>query len=245
MSQRWATRDAPQGGLGLVRVLYTRAPVRILLVVDSSRELPFVESLLLTFAEVRAVVLGETEGLEPPCASNEELVVIARSRWTQNDTELCALFYNVRPGIPVLGVSRPCSLEDRAGALRAGADDFLTIPFEAEELVVRAMTLVRRASSGPRHAWAGPFVVDFARRLVLVEGQSIPLTLGEYDILATLIERAGEVVTRQDLAERAASAAGRHSNIVNVHVSRIREKLGTRASVIETVRGIGYRFRQT
>jgi DNA-binding response OmpR family regulator len=237
----WARLHAQ---VSLVRLLYTRAPVRVLLLTDSTRELPFVESLLLAFAELH-VEEGEGRGLKrSPSATSTELVVIPRTTWSREDTALCALLYNQRPGIPILGVSGPCTMEERAAALRAGADEIISIPFEGEELVVRAGALVRRASSGPRRASAGAFVIDFGRRLISVEGQQVALTLGEYDVLVTLIERAGEVVTRQDLASRAAPSATRESNIVNVHVSRIREKLGPHAGAIETIRGIGYRFRR-
>jgi DNA-binding response OmpR family regulator len=225
--------------------LYARAPVRALLVAAGGRGLPFLEDLLTTFAEP---VFTETNDAAVPSlltANHAELVVIARDAWREEDTELCGRLYGARMGVPILAVSGPCALEERAGALRAGADEFLSMPFEAEELVVRAFALVRRASSGPRHSRVGAFLVDFGRRQVFAEGKSIPLTLREYDVLSTLIERAGEVVTRQELAERTSSTAARDSNIVDVHVSRIREKLGARASSIETVRGIGYRFRES
>jgi DNA-binding response OmpR family regulator len=141
-----------------------------------------------------------------------------------------------------LGLAGPCLFEVRAAALRA-ADEFLSIPFEVEELVARALALVRRPSSGPGQARAGGFGIDFGRRTVQVDGRNLPLTLREFDVVSALIERPGEVVSRQELAARIGSVAARGSNIVDVHVSRIREKLGARASAIETVRGIGYRFR--
>jgi DNA-binding response OmpR family regulator len=196
-----------------------------------------------TFAEPLITSMQDSDVSSLSAANAVELIVIARDAWSDEDTELCRRLCDARLGVPRLGVSGPCALEERTGALRAGIDEFLSIPFEPEELVLRALALVRRASAAPRHSWAGGFLVDFGRRQVFVKGQAISFTLHEYDIMAALIERAGEVVTRQELAARAASAAVRESNIVDVHVSRIREKLGVHATVIETVRGIGYRFR--
>jgi hypothetical protein len=74
------------------------------------------------------------------------------------------------------------------------------------------------------------------------ERRRVALTLREFDVLAMLIERAGEVVTRRELALRIDSTASSGSNIVDVHMSRIPDKLGDHASAIETVRGVGYRF---
>jgi DNA-binding response OmpR family regulator len=223
--------------------LYEVARVRALLLSVEERELPFVEALLATFAThvIRARVVPETLSL--PAIQNAELIVIALDDWREEDAELCSRLRASALSIPLLGLSGLCALGERARALQAGADEFLSIPFEVEELVVRATALVRRASLGSRRSQTGAFLVDFGRRQVFVEGRSILLTLHEYDVLATLIERAGQVVTRQELAARAASMAARDSNVVDVHVSRIREKLGAYASTVETVRGLGYRFR--
>lgn len=120
----------------------------------------------------------------------------------------------------------------------------MSVPFEFDEFVARAFALVRRASAGSRYARSGPFAVDLARRQVVVKGRIVSLTLREYDLLSMLIGRAGEVVTRKELETAAAPTnGGTESNAVDVHMSRIREKLGSEASFIETVRGMGYRLR--
>jgi DNA-binding response OmpR family regulator len=219
--------------------------VRVLLLADDNRELPFAYDALSEFAESVIKITPESESTSVLAASHAELIVVARDVWWEQDAALCGRLYGMRLGIPVLCVCGASASGDRARALRVGADDFLSIPFELEELAAYAFALVRRASSGPRHARAGVFLVDFGRRHIFVDGRSIALTLHEYDVLAALIERAGEVVSRQDLAARTSSAAARDSNIADVHVSRIREKLGAHAAVIETVRGIGYRFRSS
>jgi DNA-binding response OmpR family regulator len=219
--------------------------VRPLLLTAEGRELPFADELLATFTEAVIKTVRESDVRSLVGVTHGQLIVIARDAWKDDDTELCKRLYGERLGVPLLCVAGPSSMMDRAAALRGGADEFLSIPFEAEELVVRAHALVRRASSGPRSARAGPFLVDLGRRQISVDGRIIALTLREFDVLSALIERTGEVVSRQELAARIASTAGRESNIVDVHVSRIREKLGEHAGSIETVRGTGYRFRES
>jgi DNA-binding response OmpR family regulator len=226
--------------------LYTRAPVRVLLVEVEAGLLPFVRDLLVGFDEVFVTTEVDSSAVVSASrAAGADLVIVAREAWDDADTELCRRLQAARLEVPLLAVSGPCDTRQRAGALRAGADDFLGVPFEVDELVARAFALVRRASSGSRHARAGPFSVDYARRQIFVEGKSLALTLREYDLLAKLIERAGEVVTRRELSGAAVSGQEGESNVVDVHLSRIRDKLGAYAGHVETVRGFGYRLRQS
>jgi DNA-binding response OmpR family regulator len=220
--------------------------VRVLLVEIEGRALSFATELLLGFCDALLTkTVGELDvGAALPWA-DVELVVIARDVWIEEDTELCRSLHAARLKPPVFAVCGACDTRQRTAALRAGADDFLSVPFDVEELVARAFALVRRASSGSRHARVGPFEVDLVRRKIVVRKQQVALTLREYDVLAALIERAGDVVTRKELeTQTGASGAGTDSNVVDVHMSRIREKLGADAVYIETVRGLGYRFRR-
>jgi DNA-binding response OmpR family regulator len=236
----WDTWAADVDAIDLVRVLYARAPVQVLLVQSEVRGMAFVREL---FADLEGVAIRAVEAAEVPLAvvlTDMDLVVVARDTWNDDDTALCGGMHAARLAVPVLAISGPCDTRLRAAALRAGADDFLVVPFEVEELVARAFALVRRAASSSRHARSGVFSVDFARHQISIEGVSLPLTLREYDLLAKLIERAGEVVTRSELSSLSASAG---TNVVDVHMSHIRDKLGKHAAHIETVRGIGYRLR--
>jgi DNA-binding response OmpR family regulator len=219
--------------------------VKLLLVESQSRQLPFTRELLLGLGEVLATT-AEVPETTSSLDSDADLVVVARHAWTDEDTDLCQRVHLLGSSPPILAISGPCDTRERAAALRAGADDFLSIPFDIDELLARALALVRRASTHPRPARVGPLSVDFGRRQVFVEGEQVSLTVREYDLLAALVARVGEVVTRRDLAERMGpTATGSDSNVVDVHMSRIREKLGPHAVQIETVRGIGYRLRSS
>ena len=222
--------------------MYGRAPVRVLFV-ETERGLTFVRNLLEGFADA---VSEAAEAEIAVRAATFDLVVVCRDVWTEEATALCQRLHGLRLALPVLAVSGPCDARERAAALRAGADDFLAIPFDVEELVARAFAIVRRAVSGSRHVRVGVFSIDLGRREVTAGGQRIALTLREYDLFALLIQRAGEVVTRGELSGKLSGPPGKpsESNAVDVHMSRIRDKLGDHAGAVETVRGVGYRLRQ-
>jgi DNA-binding response OmpR family regulator len=219
--------------------------VRVLLHQIEGRELCFVRELLSGISDVVTTGADEAALIRTETLHSADLIVIARDAWGDRDTDLCRRVYAERPSAPLLLVSGPCDAVHRATALRAGADDFMGIPFEVDELVARAFALVRRASAGSRYARVGPFALDLARRQIVLRERKLMLTVREYDLLSTLIDRAGEVVNRKDLeASAARTVGGAESNAIDVHMSRIRDKLGSDAISIETVRGLGYRLKR-
>jgi two-component system OmpR family response regulator len=133
---------------------------------------------------------------------------------------------------------------DTTALLDAGADDFITAPARAEELVARVQIAIRRAVGRERYRW-GPIELDRVHRTVALDARPLLLTAREYGVLVRLLEAGGQVVSR---AELLASVWGRDadpgSNLVEVHTSRLRTKLGKDAPMIETVRGAGYRLRR-
>jgi DNA-binding response OmpR family regulator len=128
--------------------------------------------------------------------------------------------------------------------LEAGADDFVTQPFEAIELVARLRSRVLRAAALPRLRW-GPMDLDRVHRLLRLRGRDVPLTARECELLVGLMEARGRAVPRAELRDRVLHGReDRGSNIVEVHLSRLRDKLGDDAGIIETVRREGYRLRR-
>ena len=139
---------------------------------------------------------------------------------------------------------------DRIKGLSLGADDYLTKPFSPHELALRVAALLRRlaspAVSGGSTMTAGPITIDRAAHKVLLDGQELQLTSTEFKLLLTLLERRGRVQTRPQLLETVWEAQPDiQTRTVDMHVQRLRTKLGEYGPLIETVRGFGYRFRGT
>jgi len=137
---------------------------------------------------------------------------------------------------------------DRIRGLSLGADDYLTKPFSPQELVLRVAAILRRAAQ-PQQASAdtlhiGPILIDRAALTVHVDDLPIDLTPTEYKLLITLAERRGRVQGRGHLLETVWDAAPDiQTRTVDMHVQRLRAKLGPAGDLIETVRGFGYRLR--
>ncbi|WP_396225045.1 response regulator [Gemmatimonas sp.] len=138
---------------------------------------------------------------------------------------------------------------DRIRGLSLGADDYLTKPFSPAELVLRVAAILRRTGSaqpaGNTDALViGPLHIDRAAMTVNVSGEAVDLTPTEFKLLLTLAERRGRVQGRGHLLETVWEAAPDiQTRTVDMHVQRLRTKLGTAGDLIETVRGFGYRLR--
>jgi two-component system phosphate regulon response regulator PhoB len=137
---------------------------------------------------------------------------------------------------------------DRVRGLELGADDYLVKPFSPQELVLRVGAVLRRMASPPLSQGSlltvGPLTIDRAAHRVEVAGREIALTTIEYKLLLTLAERGGRVQSRPQLLETVWEAnPAIQTRTVDMHIRRLRAKLGPAASLIETVRGFGYRLR--
>ena len=137
---------------------------------------------------------------------------------------------------------------DRVRGLALGADDYLTKPFSPQELVLRVGAILRRMASTPTTPAdilaIGPIHIDRSEHRVLVDGAIVDLTPTEYKLLLMLAERRGRVQARGHLLETVWEAAPDiQTRTVDMHVQRLRAKLGSAGALIETVRGFGYRLK--
>lgn len=137
---------------------------------------------------------------------------------------------------------------DRIKGLSLGADDYLTKPFSPQELTLRVAAILRRIQQGQQPAGdvlrVGAIAIDRAAHKVQVDGEEIELTPTEYRLLLTLAERRGRVQGRAHLLETVWEAAPDiQTRTVDMHVQRLRTKLGAAGDLIETVRGFGYRLK--
>ncbi|MEN0084097.1 MAG: response regulator transcription factor [Leifsonia sp.] len=157
--------------------------------------------------------------------------------------ELCRTLRARGDWTPVVFVTARDDEVDRILGLELGADDYLTKPFSPRELVARVRALIRRASvpSGAPVRTIGTVVLDPVRRRVEVDGARVELTATEFDLLEHLMSQPGRVFTREQLLSSVWGVADYSSSrTVDVHVAQVRLKLGSAASVIHTVRGVGY-----
>jgi two-component system phosphate regulon response regulator PhoB len=139
---------------------------------------------------------------------------------------------------------------DRIRGLALGADDYLTKPFSPQELVLRVGAILRRVTAGgvgPADLVVlGPITIDRAEHRVSVDARVIDLTPTEYKLLLTLAERRGRVQGRAHLLSTVWEAAPDiQTRTVDMHVQRLRTKLGGAGDLIETVRGFGYRLKSS
>ena len=148
---------------------------------------------------------------------------------------------------PILFLTARDDITDRVRGLDGGGDDYLVKPFAFEELLARLRVLLRRgtAAAGTALIKIGDLVMDTARRQVTRREVLVPLTAREYQLLEYMAHHAGEVVTRTALWEHVwESGMEPDSNVVDVYVRYLRNKLGRDRSLIETVRGMGYILHQ-
>jgi two-component system phosphate regulon response regulator PhoB len=152
--------------------------------------------------------------------------------------------------LPVILLTARREERDRIEGLRLGADDYVAKPFSAQELVLRVAAVLRRVRQAPpavlggKVLRVGPFALDAAAARAEVGGRALDLTPTELRLLEVLMERRGRVQSRRQLLQAVWEVtANIHTRTVDMHVQRLRHKLGEEADWIETVRGFGYRFR--
>jgi len=150
--------------------------------------------------------------------------------------------------LPILVLTARDRWQDKVSGLDAGADDYVTKPFQPEELLARVQALLRRAAG---HAdpvlRTGPVALDPRTQIVTVDGRLVELTTFEFRLLEYLLLHAGEVVSKSELTEKLyAQDFERDSNTIEVFVGRLRRKLDPEDLLqpIETLRGRGYRLRR-
>lgn len=150
--------------------------------------------------------------------------------------------------IAVLMLTARREESDRIKGLTLGADDYLTKPFSPQELVLRVGAILRRVKAGREESsdvtQIGPLRIDSTAHRVTVDGREVDLTPTEFKLLLLLAERKGRVQPRNLLLEIVWEAAPDiQTRTVDMHVQRLRAKLGDAGDLIETVRGFGYRIR--
>ncbi len=195
------------------------------------------------------VVSTGADALEKALDSRYELLILDLGLPVLDGLEVCRRVRAQRPALAVLMLTARTDEVDFVVGLDAGADDYVGKPFRLAELLARVRALLRRRQpgDGDEVLEGGEIRLDARARRVLVNGQDLTLANREFDLLRFLMERAGEVVSREEiLTEVWGSADLRSSKTLDMHISWLRRKIGddrhNRPRHIVTVRGVGFRF---
>ena len=190
--------------------------------------------------------LGLTAALDAQ-AGPPSLIILDLMLPGMSGTELCRRLRRepATRRTPIIMLTARTSESDRVAGLDLGADDYITKPFSVRELMARVRAVLRRVdeSSVARYE-DSRLQIDFAEMRVLCDGESVKLTRKEFALLSMLAKAAGRVSTRQQLLDNVwGYQYFGDTRTLDVHIRRLRQKLGACGDAVETVIGVGYRFK--
>ena len=253
---RWTISVSEASPLRRIPTQAVKMPDAQILVVDDEPDILSILVYHLSREGYRVTTAVNGQGaLTTANAEQPDLIILDLMLPGMNGYEVLQRLRNAHrtKSIPVILLTARREEEERVRGFEVGADDYITKPFSARELTLRVEALMRRwkaePSSSSRWISAGPVELDREAHLAFSEGVEVDLTPLEYRLLEVLVERQGRVQSRRELLRavwyRTATTETRtiETRTVDMHVARLRTKLGGAANLIETVRGIGYRFR--
>ena len=200
------------------------------------------------FSVIRA--LDGPLGLELARKKRPDLVILDLMLPGMDGKDVCrALKLNpLTQSIPILMLTAKTEEVDRLIGFELGADDYVTKPFSPRELVLRVKAILRRKEAPverEKTIQIGELLIDIDRHQVSVKKSPLQLTSTEFKLLAELASNKGRVQTRERLLDKVWGYTYEgYARTVDTHIRRLREKLGSLGDYIETIRGVGYRFRE-
>lgn len=219
------------------------------LVIDDEESIRRALKSILSMRKYEVSLAGSgAEGISLAIETNPELVILDLTLPDMDGMEVCRELRTWMTS-PILILSVRGNESDKIRALDLGADDYLTKPFSAGELLARMRALLRRSESRVvqlPEIQAGELTVNLARRQVFLKGEEVSLTKTEFEILSLLVLNVNCVVTYRMLAERLwGDREDREPQLLRVHVSNLRKKIEPNPALprfIRTEPGIGFRF---
>lgn len=207
------------------------------------------EMLARRLREAGLVVDTAADGVEGEYAGREfpiDLAVVDLGLPGKSGLDVIRAWRSAGSAFPILVLTARDRWQEKVEALQAGADDYVTKPFQFEEVHARLQALLRRAGGWSQPVLrSGPLELDPRAQQVTVEGRPVELTAFEYRLLEYLMLHAGQVVSKSELTDKLYEQDyDRDSNVIEVFVGRLRRKLDPdgRFQPIETLRGRGYRM---
>jgi DNA-binding response OmpR family regulator len=229
-------------------------PPRVLVVEDETDIAGLIKHALERGGDAEVDVVGTGDAaLRAVTDRIPDLVILDLNLPVLSGIEVCRILRG-RPAtsrVPIIMLTARTSESDRVTGLDLGADDYVTKPFSLRELAARVRAVLRRRQTNGNEQTVAVYrgqhlVADFDAVAVAVDGQSIRLTRREFELLRCLVENRNRVLSRDRLLERVWGYDHPiETRSVDVHVGRLRSKLGSAGRQIETVVGLGYRFVET
>ena len=220
--------------------------MNVLVVDDDNRTARFLRRALQEEGHLVDIVGDGAAAIECSLKIRYGLIILD---WTLPGTDGIAVCRNLRDrgsDIPILMLTARANVTERIFGLNAGADDYLTKPFDVGELLARVRALGRRGSGTYGLVRIGPLVLNRPARQATLNEHVVEFTRKEFELLTYLVRHSGRVVPRTELLNRIwETTYDTGSNVIEAHIKKLRNKLGKYADMIETVRGVGYRLDST
>ncbi len=217
--------------------------MKILVVEDDVKVARFIARVFGEEGFVTDLCVSGADAVRQAGAVSYDLILLD---WMLPDLDGLAVCRELRRGgstAPIIMLTARGEVRERVLGLEAGADDYVVKPFEIDELLARVHALIRR-THGFGRVVLGELELDRLQRRATLQGRPLELTTREYSLLLFLAAQVDQVVTRSELLTHVWSTQfDPGSNLVDVHIKRLRDKLGAHAWMIDTVRGKGYRLR--
>lgn len=220
---------------------------RILIIEDEEDVHKLIELHLKRQGFETESAMDGTEGLSLARKKEFSLIVLDWMLPSLSGLDFLKIYRQDHPDVPVLMVTARAETDDIVAGLDAGADDYLTKPFEVKELIARVQALLRRLGhltqpSDSEIIEIGSLKINKKTRKAHCGENFIPLTKYEFNLLLALMQERGRVLTRDQLIERVQGEGVKViRRAIDTHVFGLRKKLGPCSDCIETIRGIGYR----
>jgi len=227
---------------------------RKILVIEDEQDLAELLALHLGDLDCQVTVAGDGhEGMRQAFARNWDLVILDLRLPGPDGLSICRALRRESSYVPILMLTSKSSELDRVLGLELGADDYVTKPFSVSELMARVKAIFRRVESlqkrtqgGAKPLSIGPLSIDASCRQVLVNGESMPLTAREFDLLLHFARHPGHVFSRAQLLDSVwGYGHDGYEHTVNSHINRLRSKIEpdpAHPEMIVTVWGVGYKL---
>ena len=226
------------------------AKSRILIVEDEQDVAGLIKHAVERNGDAEAEIVGSGDSaLKAVSERPPDLLVLDLNLPVLDGVEVCRILRSRTDTkrLPIIILTARATEDERVTGLEIGADDYITKPFSLRELTARVRAVLRRADTGAEPAakvYRGAHLnADFDAVAVSVDGQAVRLTRREFELLRYLVQNKNRVVSRDRLLERVwGYDRVVETRSVDVHIGRLRSKLGTAGQQVETVIGLGYRF---